>query len=220
MRVRNMVLSGDKHRIVIVGAGDHAKVVLEALRAMNVFDVVGLTDPDAALQHLLGAPVLGGDEILPDILAKGVSSAVVAIGSNRLRERVGQNLLAMSFTLPAVVHPSAVVSPSAQIGKGAVVMAGAMIGPLSIIGDLAIINTGAIVEHDNWIGQAAHVGPGVALAGRVRVGNRALVGVGSAVRPDISIGDDCTVGAGSAVVADAPPGVTVAGTPARRLANK
>ncbi len=210
-------MGNTKQRVVVVGAGGHAKVVLEALRAINAFEVVGLTDPGTASLEVLGAPVLGGDELLPGLYAQGVAAAVVAIGSNRRRQQIGLSLLALGFKLPAVVHPAAFISPSATIGQGTVVMARAVVGTLASIGDFAIINTGAIVEHDNRIGQSAHIGPGAALGGGVRVGDRALVGIGSAVRPDISIGDDAVVGAGSAVVADVPSGVTVAGAPARKL---
>jgi sugar O-acyltransferase (sialic acid O-acetyltransferase NeuD family) len=209
-----------KQQIVIVGAGGHAKVVLEALWAMGTFEVVGLTDSSTSCLEVLGVPVLGGDILLPDLFARGVSAAVVAIGSNSRRQQIGLSLLAMGFALPAVVHPSAFISPSAMIGQGAVVMARAVVGTLARVGALAIINTGAIVEHDNYIGQSAHVAPGTALAGGVRVGDRAMVGIGSAVRPDISIGDDSIVGAGSVVVADVPSGVTVAGAPARKLLRR
>lgn len=213
-------MSKAKNRLVVVGAGDHAKVILEVLRSMAKFEVVGFTDPGSSKRSVLGAPVLGGDEILPNLVAQGVRAAVIALGANSLRERIGKNLLAMGFSLPVIVHPSACISPSARIGQGSVVMPGVIINALAEIGDLTIINTGAIVEHDNLIGPAAHIAPGVALAGRVRVGSRTLIGVGSVVRPDVSIGDDCIVGAGSAVVADVPSGVTVAGVPARTLVRK
>jgi UDP-perosamine 4-acetyltransferase len=218
--VKELDLANLTQRIVVVGAGNHAKVVLEALWAMSAFEVVGLTDPDTSARHVLGAPVLGGDELLPELFAQGVTHAVVAVGSNLRREQIGQNLLSRGFTLPVIVHPAAHISPSAHIGRGTIVMAKAAVGPLATVGELAIINTGAIVEHDNWIGRAAHIGPGAALAGGVRVGCRALVGIGSAVRPQISIGDDSIVGAGSAVVADVPQGATVAGVPARKIAGK
>jgi UDP-perosamine 4-acetyltransferase len=213
-------LSNAKQHIIVVGAGDHAKVVLEALWAMDTFEVVGLTDPSTSCLEVLGVPVLGGDILLPGLFAQGVSSAVVAIGSNNQRQQIGLSLLAMGFALPAVVHPSALISPSATIGQGAVVMARAVVGTLARVGELAIINTGAIVEHDNYIGRSAHIAPGTALAGGVRVGDRAMVGIGSAVRPHISIGDDSIVGAGSVVVADVPSGVTVAGAPARKLLRR
>jgi sugar O-acyltransferase (sialic acid O-acetyltransferase NeuD family) len=213
-------VENDRQRVVVIGAGGHAKVVLEALWAMDAFEVVGLLDPSTASLEVLGAPILGGDELLPELYAQGVMSAVVAIGSNDRRQRIGQELIAMGFALPVVVHPTAFISPSATIAQGAVVMARAVVGTMAIIGELAIINTGAIVEHDNRIGQFVHVCPGVVLAGGVRIGDRALLGVGSSVRPDISIGNDSIIGAGSVVVANVPPGTTVAGSPARKLSER
>ena len=203
--------------LVVVGAGGHARVVLEAIRAGGIFRVIGLVDPAPAAPTLLGVPVLGDDAILPVLRRDGVGVAVVALGSNTLRERIGRRLRELGFALPAIIHPSALLSPSASTGEGVVVMARAVIGTQTAIGDLAIINTGAVVDHDNRIGIAAHIAPGCALAGDVHVGDRTLIGVGSAVRPGIRIGADAVIGAGAAVVADVADGAVVVGTPARRL---
>ncbi|MDR6535960.1 NeuD/PglB/VioB family sugar acetyltransferase [Variovorax soli] len=207
-------------RIVVVGAGGHAKVVIELLQVSGTWDIVGLVDPSPAGDAVLGVPVLGGDEVLPDVLAGGVSSAVIALGGNRLRERLGRRAQALGFDLPAIVHPSALVSPSSRLGAGVVVMARAVVGTEAFISDLAIVNTGAVLDHDNFVGIAGHVAPGCALAGNVSVGDRTLVGVGSAVRPQVRIGADVVVGAGSAVVADVPNGAMIGGVPARPLRKK
>lgn len=204
-------------RVVIIGAGGHAKVVLEAVRAAAQLTVIGLVDPAPHALFLLGAPVLGNDAVLPRLRNEGVDAAIVALGQNHIRQRIGLELSSLGFTLPPVVHPSALVSPSARVGAGCVVMARAVIGTDTELRDLVIVNTGAIIDHDNLIEPAAHVAPGCALAGSVRVGARSLLGVGVAVRPGIRIGADAVIGAGSAVVSDVAEGSVVGGTPARPL---
>jgi FlaA1/EpsC-like NDP-sugar epimerase len=65
---------GQMSRHVLVGAGGHAKVVLEVFRALGGFDVVGFVDPNPPAPVLLGLPVLGGDAMLHDLRAQGVES--------------------------------------------------------------------------------------------------------------------------------------------------
>lgn len=201
---------------LVIGAGGHAKVVIEAIRAMGE-EVVGVLDASPAGSPVLGAPVLGDDEKLPTLRSEGFVYLALGIGANALREKIGRRAKTLGFEMPPVVHPSALLSPSAKLGEGVVVMARAVIGTETFLNDMAIVNTGAVLDHDNVLGVAAHVAPGCALAGNVLVGDRALIGVGSAIRPGVRIGADATIGAGSAVVADIPDGGLFGGAPARRL---
>jgi len=205
---------GGGRAIVVIGAGGHAKVVIECLRFAG-WNVIGCTDADPTPRQCAGAPVLGGDEMLADLRGQGVEHAFCALGANRVRERVGQMLLDQGFALPAVRGPGANLSPSASIGAGAILMPGATVNVETRIGALAIINSNASVDHDGVIGRAAHIGPGSALAGEVSVGDRSFIATGSSVIPRIRIGDDVVVGAGSVVIRDVPDCVVAFGNPAR-----
>jgi len=195
--------------IVVIGAGGHAKVVIATIRAAGG-DVVGAYDDDEARwgKRVLGVQIRG-----PASAAElGGSPAVIAIGDNRARQIVADQTRADWIT---VRHPSAIVHPSASLGRGSVVFAGTIIQPEASIGEHVIINTATSVDHDCKIGDFVHLGPGVRLCGGVAVGEGTLLGVGAKVAPGVSIGAWATVGAGGVCVADVPDAATVVGVPAR-----
>jgi UDP-perosamine 4-acetyltransferase len=198
--------------ILVLGAGGHARPVIEALRATGV-EPAGLLD-DTASGELLGVAVLGPIGSLAVRWAPRLS-AVIAIGDNATRARLGEICHALGIALPAVIHPAALISPSARVADGAQGRARAVIGPEATVGMLVLVNTGAIVEHDCAVGDAAHLGPGVVLCGGVRVGARALLGAGAVARPGLVIGDDAVVAPGAALGADVPAGARMGGVPAR-----
>ena len=159
--------------------------------------------------------MLGGDALLSELRRQGVAHAFCALGSNALRDRVGQALVEQGFDLPAVRGPGANLSPSVRLGSGSILMPGASVNVDTVIGALVVVNSNASVDHDGVIGRAAHIGPGAALAGEVIVGDRSFVATGSSVIPRIRIGTDVVVGAGSVVIADLPDRVIAYGNPAR-----
>lgn len=203
--------------LLILGAGGHGRALIALLGDLPAYALAGLIDRDPTPRSMLGLPVLGDEAILPGLFAGGVRLACIAIGDNAARLAAAARLEALGFTLPPLVHPSAILARSAVVGAGAVVLPRAVLGALARIGRLAIVNTGAIAEHDTVVGEGAHLAPGVVLAGGVRVGARALVGAGAACRPYVTIGEAAVVGVGAAVVADVAAGMRVGGVPARVL---
>src|SRR5262249_9576373 len=110
-------------RIVVLGGGGHAKVVMEVLLAAG-WEVAGYTDASGGPGDAFGAiPWLGDDGALPAVRAGGIEYAIVALGDNALRGRLADRAAALGFTLGNAIHPSAQISPSVVLGNGIAVMA-------------------------------------------------------------------------------------------------
>lgn len=199
--------------LVIIGAGGHAKVVIEVARSLG-YEIAGCTGHSSQGKDVLGVPYLGNDTILPELSARGLKKVFIALGDNKRREESANQAVPLGYELATLVSPHACISPSAQIEPGALIMPGAIINAATIIKRLCIINTGASVDHDCIIEDAAHIAPGAHLSGGVRVGRRVLIGTGSAIIPNMTVGDDTIVGAGSVVVKPLPAKCLAYGNPA------
>ena len=200
--------------VIVVGAGGHAKVVIELLRQSGNH-VAYCISGEEEHKECLGVPILVGDKWIENLRAEGFCRAFVAIGSNRTRLRMAGVLKQFQYELVNAISPFASISPSAKIGVGVAIMAGAIVNAEAEIGDFAIVNTGASVDHDCRIGQAAHIAPRCALAGMVNIGDGGLMGIGSCAIPGVSVGNWSIIGAGAAVTKNIPDNVIAIGIPAR-----
>ena len=204
--------------VIVLGAGGHAKVLIDALK-LNAVDILGITDPDPAAlgREILGVPIIGTDAVLKDYSPREVQlvNGLGSVGSTQARSDLfgaGKNL---GFTFMTVVHPAAVVAVNAELGEGCQIVAGAIIQPGVQLGDNVVINTGASVDHDCVIGSHSHVAPGVTLSGGVQVGEGSHIGTGALVVQGVHIGAASLIGAGSVVLRDIPEGRKAFGCPAK-----
>ena len=208
---------GPAQRLVIVGGGGHGLVVADALAASSEgeaqIEIVGVVDDGLAIGTRVGPTVVVG--CLENLRNIEHDAVVIAVGDNRARAELFAQLDAAGESFATVVHPSAVIAPSAKIGRGTVICPRVVVGPDAVVGDDVILNTGATIDHHCCIGDHVHVCPGVSLAGAVSIAEGAFVGTGVSVVPGRSVGEWSTVGAGAAVVEDVPSHVTATGVPAR-----
>jgi acetyltransferase EpsM len=202
-------------KVIFLGAGGIAIVAAEIARCRGL-EIVGFLDDRAEKRGTLfcGATVLGDFDMLP-ALRRDVPQAVIAFGNCHGRINVAQKALSCGFSLPNLIHPSAIVSQDASIGQGAIIMPGTIINSGTRIGSNIILNTAASVDHECLIGDGVHIGPGARLSGLVTVGNATWIGIGSTIRESVHIGNNVLVGAGSLVLKDIPDGVVVYGAPAK-----
>lgn len=215
--------------VVLLGGGGHAVVVAEAA-LLSGHRVQGFLDDNPAaplgailidLPHPFATPRFLGPLSEHGVDRVGEHDWIVAIGDlgarRKLLSRVQQQVHAGVITGRArtVVHPAAIVSPSALMGAGVWAGPGAIVHARARVGAHATINSGAIVEHDCVIGENAHVAPGAVLGGSCHVERDVLIGLGARVMPGLKVGRGAVVGAGAVVCGDVKEGVTVVGVPAR-----
>jgi sugar O-acyltransferase (sialic acid O-acetyltransferase NeuD family) len=203
----------DPTAILVYGGGGHGKALIDLLRAQSAYRIVGVVDdgihPGALV---MGLPMLGGKDSLPQLYAQGVRLAVNAvggIGNTGARIEVFRRLALAGFTCPAVIHPTAFIEPSAELSTGVQVMPHAYVGSQANIGFGVIVNTGAIVSHDCLLGEYANISPGAILAGEVQIGSRALVGMGVTVNLQVKVGAGARLGNGATVKTDVPENAVV-----------
>ena len=210
--------------MVGLGAGGHARVVIDILRLMSGHEIVGLLEANQELwnKKVAGIPVLGAEDLLPGLYARGTRHAFIGVGAIsdlRPRQLLFQKLLDHGFQIVSAIHPQSVISADAQVGRGATIMAGAVINPGARLGDNVIVNTKASVDHDCVIGNHVHISAGVSFGGGISVGDRSMIGIGAVIMPGLRIGADAVVGAGSVVTKDVPDNTVVIGYPAKVVRN-
>ena len=215
-------LRGSDHgkQLVIVGAGGHGRVVLDAARAAG-WTVRGFLDNTKPLGATANAsPILGPTTELDDPQFLAGATVIVALGDQAARRNLSFRVLRNGGALAVVCHPSATVSPSAAIGDGSFIAAGSIVAPNAVIGRFCILNTAGSADHDVVLEDGVQVCPGARLAGRVTCGEDSFIGTGAVVLPGIRIGRGAVVGAGAVVLGDVAEGITVVGNPACPMAAR
>ena len=197
--------------MILIGAGGHGKVVLDAALLAGV-KVDVLLDDAPGCDALFGVPVRRRAADGADFSEGG--EFLVSIGDDETRRRVFDELVSRGVVPVNIVHPKAWISPRAELGRGVFAAALAVVNPGAKVGDDCILNTACSVDHDCEVGAHVHLCPGVRLAGGVSVGALTMVGTGAMVLPGVRIGERCVVGAGAVVTRDVADGCVVAGVPA------
>lgn len=206
-----MVLAEKNKDIVIIGAGEQGRVILEYLKNFQKYRVIGFLD-DNMKGKINGFPVLGK---IKNAKFSKEHSYVVALGDNHLRAEITEKLKKEQIELISIIHPTAIVSKTAGLGKGVIIGVGAIICNNAKIGDGVIVDTGSIIEHDSILGDYANVSPGTVLVSGNQIGEYTWIGAHATVNEDVKIGKNCIIGAGSLVLKSIKDNSLVFGVPAR-----
>ncbi|MFN3952060.1 MAG: acetyltransferase [Thermaurantimonas sp.] len=191
-----------KKHVLIIGAGGHAAEVRDYIRFYNKsqseeqIEVVGFIDDDENIhsRYEYSEPYLGkisDHNILPDVYY------LMGIANVAFRRPIVEKFKAMGAKFTGLIHPTALISPSAKIGEGVLISHNASVGPMVRIGDFNILNSRCTIGHDTVIGNYNFISPQVALSGHTTVGNENMFGVNSATIPSIVVGNNNKIGAGT-----------------------
>lgn len=200
--------------IILIGAGGHAKSVVDSIEKCKEYRILGFTDI-AHVETYRGYPYLGNDDVLNSYFRKGVKYAFITLGflggNSAIRIALYNKLKKIGYKLPIIIDPSAIIALDSEIGEGTFIGKKCVINSSSQIGKMCIINTGAIIEHDNHIENYTHVSVNATLCGNVSIGESSFIGAGATIIQGISINRKSVIGAGSVVLRNILSNETVYG---------
>ncbi len=204
----------DSMAMLIYGGGGHGKKLIDLIRVLGTYHIAGIVDDgipplekDGSPNSVMGVPLLGGGELLPELHAKGArlaANGIGGIGNPDLRVRVFHRLAEIGFVCPPLIHPTAFVEPSAVLLPGVQIFPLAYVGSIARLGFGVIVNNNAVISHDCVVGDYANLSPGALIAGNVEIGERVLIGMGVTVNLGVKIGNRARIGNGATVKADVP----------------
>jgi sugar O-acyltransferase (sialic acid O-acetyltransferase NeuD family) len=213
---------GENKKYVIWGSAGHTKVLAEIIDDANG-SVVALFDIAEKGSVLSGVPIYIGESGF-DVWYRSQEnlhqlSAQVAIGGGRGEDRSKRLhfFRQLGIQTPNLIHRTANISNSAEVGMGCQILAFANIDPSVTIGNDCLINKRASISHDSRIGSGVHLAPGAIILGEVDVGNNVFIGAGAIVLPRLRVGAGAIIGAGAVVTHNVESSTTVIGSPARPI---
>tara|TARA_B100001057_G_scaffold52754_1_gene46926 strand:- start:8689 stop:9267 length:579 start_codon:yes stop_codon:yes gene_type:complete len=177
-----------KRKIVLVGAGGHAKSCINLIERINEFKIIGLTDSKKK-GYLLNYKILGDDTILEQKKFKNINLCLSfgSIFNIKLREKIFKKLKNKGFKFPILISKESSISKFSKIGSGTMIMGNTFINADVSIGENCIINNNSLIEHDVKIGNNSQISTSVTINGSCRIGSNCFIGTGSIIRNNINI---------------------------------
>ncbi|RME81022.1 MAG: bifunctional N-acetylglucosamine-1-phosphate uridyltransferase/glucosamine-1-phosphate acetyltransferase [Caldilineae bacterium] len=195
-------------RLLVIGGGDGAVQVLDAIARTPTQRAVAILDDNATLhgKTVMGVPILGPLEHAQRLWDEGrFDAAVISISTNLdLRARLFETLAGRGIPFANVIAPSVAIHSNVSMGQGNLIMSHTRLGSCAVIGDNNFLSAYVNLEHHNRLGSHCTFGPMVTTSGRVRIGDRVMFGTGIFIEPGVQIGDDCIISSGSILVTDVP----------------
>lgn len=207
--------------IHIVGAGTYGEVMYELAEECG-YHVAGFYDEDENKigKYVFDVQVVGKLSELKDEEIFG-KKFIVAIGDNEIRCNIMTEILNKGGDVPTLIHPTAKISKSANIGRGVYIQMGAVIWTKVVIGDFSIISPNTVIAHHTKIGKACLISTLCAIGASVSIGDYTMFGFASVAITGIrQVGKNVVLGANTTVTKDVGDNVLMVGSPARVIKDR
>jgi sugar O-acyltransferase (sialic acid O-acetyltransferase NeuD family) len=212
------------NNILLIGASEHAKVVMDVIEKGGKYKIFGLIDSyKPAGGNVFGYKILGTEDTLVELIKGGeVVGGIITIGDNWTRYKMAEKIKSIlpEFNFITVVHPSAITARNVKIGAGSVVMAGVVVNSDSKIGEFCILNTRSSLDHDCVMGNFSSLAPGVTTGGKVSIGAFSAISLGANIIHGVNIGEQTVLGAGAVALDDIPDHCVAYGVPAKVMRKR
>lgn len=208
-------------KVIIIGSGGHAKVVIDIIQEMGEFNIIGITSESLLKGDLfLGYEVLGNDDVLQNYTND--SQVLVAMGlggyvNNTLRSKVYADVKKIGLSFINVIHPNSFISKTSELGEGVTVFPGVIINSHVQIGNNVIIATGATIDHETIIGNHVLISAGVTIGAYTVIKDQVLLALGSKVISGLKIDENALIAAGAVVVKNVNANSKMFGIPAKKI---
>lgn len=209
--------------LIIIGAGGHAGVIIDACERQGEFGIAGLIDDTKPVDsYVHGYRVIGGIKSLFDRTEtyRNKHHFFIDIGDNYKRLGIYNRLHELKLKYTNIIHPSSKIGRYVFMETGICIMAGAIVQPGCRIEKQVILNTNSSVDHDSLISEFASLAPSSATAGNVRIGERTAVCMGAMILNGVIVGNNTIIGSGSIVTTDQGDNIVAYGVPCKEVRKR
>jgi sugar O-acyltransferase (sialic acid O-acetyltransferase NeuD family) len=205
--------------LVIIGASGLAREVFDLANicygSLPNFKIKGFLSDHPSNIEQLGYP-----KVLNTIERYEVEEGdcfFCAIGNVFDRRKTTDIILKKKGEFINLIHPTAIVSPSAKIGRGVAIKAFSSIASDVFIGDFVYLQSSVILGHDVKIESYCHVNSFAFMAGYVHIEEMCTINTGAKLIQNVRVGKGAKIGMGSVVLKDVKSESTVFGIPAKTV---
>lgn len=203
--------------ILIIGAGGLGKEVIDLIKDIGGYDIIGFLDDDGEkkgtiINHI---PVVDTIDNLDQY--KSVDNVVIAIANPAIKKKIYEYSKDMGFQYPNLVHPTVIMGSSVKMGKGNIIGAYSMLSTEAMLHDFVTINPQCGIGHESEIHSFTTLYWNVNIGGNTSILESCELGSKSCVIQGLHVANNVVLGAGAVVAKDIHDSGTYVGVPVRKI---